>query len=157
MKPKAAYGLGFLFSLHIRCVLLVACSSSLLVHAILSLSLHSWAYVITDLLDRARDDRQPPIQRPPQMAEHVYPLRYAHTDGAWKPSTSPTTIDQARGTMIAIHRRQNPTIPMLQSVLSLSAHPEDLHLLNTTVIIDDCIQYLDWRRKQNLRYVSLVV
>lgn len=85
---------------------------------------------------------------------HSYLGNYARTDKAWQPLTSPATIIRAYATIQAICNGKETSIPLLQSVLSLSAHPEALHLLTDRSLIEGCIQYLDQQRKADSRYVS---
>jgi hypothetical protein len=89
------------------------------------------------------------------MGDYVYLRKYARTDDTWQPWTSPSTVDQARATIEAIRNREDISIPMLQSVVSLTAHPEALHLLNNPRLIQDCILQLYQRQKQDYRYVSV--
>lgn len=83
---------------------------------------------------------------------HSYLGNYARTDKAWQPLTSPATIIRAYATIQAICNGKETSIPLLQSVLSLSAHPEALHLLTDRSLIEGCIQYLDQQRKADSRY-----
>lgn len=91
------------------------------------------------------------------MDEHVYSLRYSRTPDAWKPSTWPGIVDLAYEVIGAIHGGKAASIPMLQSVLSLSAHPEAFHWLADESLIHDCIHCLARQRKQDPRYVSRLV
>lgn len=88
------------------------------------------------------------------MDDYAFLHKYARTGDirTWKPATSPITIDRARATIDAIRNRQEISIPMLQSILSLPANPEALELLNNGSLIQDCILYLYQKQKEDTRY-----
>ncbi|KAG8732164.1 hypothetical protein FRC10_001189 [Ceratobasidium sp. 414] len=68
-----------------------------------------------------------------------YLRKYARTDDTWQPRTSPDTVDLARKTLNAIRNGRELSPSMLESVVSLTAHPQSLCLLNDPMMVQACI------------------
>lgn len=82
------------------------------------------------------------------MTNLTYLKKYARTGDTWQPWTSPVTPDQARSTIKAIRKRQDVSIFELESVISLTEHPNALIMLNSPPLIQECI--LKLHRQQNI-------
>jgi hypothetical protein len=80
--------------------------------------------------------------------EYGYMTKYARTDESWQPWTSPATVEQARSTISAIRNRQEVSVLMLESVLSLTEHPGALYILNNSALIQKCILLLHRQQTQ---------
>lgn len=90
------------------------------------------------------------------MNQYPYLRKYARTDKAWQPSESSATVNRAFETIKTIRDGKEPSIPMLQAVLSLSARPDELPVLVDRSLIEECIRHLDQQRKGDSNYVSPV-
>ncbi|CAE6511694.1 unnamed protein product, partial [Rhizoctonia solani] len=82
------------------------------------------------------------------MSQYKYLQDYAD-GGTWAPSTSPGTVDKARAAVHAIRNKQKVSIPMLESVVSLTYYFESLiELLDDPGLIEDCVILLSQREKK---------
>lgn len=90
------------------------------------------------------------------MNGYAYLRKYSRTGVTWRPCISPATVSQARATIEAIRNRKEITVPMLQYVLSLTAYPRSLSLLEDTFLIQDIILLMYHLQKQDSRLVSLI-
>lgn len=90
------------------------------------------------------------------MDEYQYFRKYNRNGDAWMQSSSPQTVDLARAAINAIHNREEITVPMFQSIISLVAHPNSVHLLVDSTLIQNCIMFLHYQQQQNPQYVSML-
>ncbi|CAE6451686.1 unnamed protein product [Rhizoctonia solani] len=86
------------------------------------------------------------------MGGYDYLRKYARTDDTWQPSTLPSTVGLAREAIAAICSRKDVSIPMLQSVVSLTSHPLSLHLLGHPKLTQSCILRLSQGQQRDPSY-----
>ncbi|CAE6506160.1 unnamed protein product [Rhizoctonia solani] len=86
------------------------------------------------------------------MSGYDYLRKYARTDDTWQPSTSSSAVELARETIDAICSRKDVSIPMLQSVVSLAAHPLSLRLLGHPKLAQSCILRLSQGQQRDATY-----
>ncbi|KAG8723805.1 hypothetical protein FRC09_001707 [Ceratobasidium sp. 395] len=83
---------------------------------------------------------------------YEYLRKYARNDDTWQPWATPDTTGLARQTLDTLRNGKEVSTLQLESVVSLTAHPRSLYILNDPALIDACILRLVKLQKQDPTY-----